>query len=256
MQNLPNQEQEAVKDEIRDLFKTSPWLYQLVADLGHDLRTPLSGIIGLNELLMTSSEDEQKLQYLQAAQTCANSLLMTVNEVVDLARIDAGRLKLQQSSMRVADILAECNRALAPLAQAQQTKIETAIDGNLPDYVVLDSNRIKQVVNILLTIYLRISEGRRVVLKCDKIAAKSKALVRFGCIMEVVPDFALADLYAPFLTMESSVPPSRITNWLRLRLANRLVNFMSGHTSAQVESDGSFGTYFALPLSSMPEPSH
>jgi K+-sensing histidine kinase KdpD len=253
MQEPAKQEQEAVKDEIRDLFKNSSWLYQLVADLGHELRTPLSGIIGLNELLLSSIEDEPQQQYLKATQTCSNSLLTTINEVVDIARIDAGKLKLQLSSIRVSEILAECQHSLSSLAEAQKIEIETQIDGDLSGYFVLDANRIKQALSILLTIYVRIADSGPVLLKCEQITASNKAMIRFGCIMPPVPNFSLADLFLPFATQESTVPATQITNWLRLRLANRLVNFMSGHTSVLVESDGSTGAYFELPLQSAPQ---
>jgi K+-sensing histidine kinase KdpD len=252
MQDPPKQEQEAIKDEIRDLFKNSSWLYQLVADLGHELRTPISGIIGLNELLLASAQDKQQLQYLRATQTCSNALLMTINEVVDVARLDAGKLKLHFSSIRVSDILAECDRSLTSQAEAQRTTIERQIDSAVPDYLVLDANRIKQVLNILLSIYLRIAESGKILIKCEKTSSLNNAMIRFGCIMPPVPDFALADLFKPFAAMESIVPATQITNWLRLRLANRLVNFMSGRTSVQIESDGSFGAYFELPLENVP----
>jgi K+-sensing histidine kinase KdpD len=252
MPDPPKQEQETVQDEIRDLFQNSSWLYRLVADLGHELRTPISGIMGLNELLLTTVTDEQQLQYLKATQTCANSLLMTVNEVVDVARLDAGKLKLQFSSIRVADILAECERSLASLAEAQQTKIEMKIDSDLSGHFVLDSNRIKQVLSILLTVYLRIAESERVVLKCRQATSKNKATIRFECIMQPVSNFDLVDLFQPFATSQSTVPATHISNWLRLRLANRLVEFMSGITSVQIEPDHSIAVCFDVPLQSPP----
>ncbi len=239
---------EEVQDEIRQLFADAPWLHHLVTDLGHELRTPISGIIGLNELLLLSAIDSEQREYLQATESAARGLLVTLNDVVDVARIDSNKLKLQPSSIPPQGILNECLHAIEKLASPQNIETETEVDPELPDYLTLDANRVRQIINILALNYLRIAEKGRILLTCRKAKSRSKTGVQLGCKVSAVPNFDLADVYRPFQTMDSNLPTKQITTWLRLRLANRLVWLMNGQPVVQPGSNNDWEIGFVVPL--------
>ena len=148
----------------------------------------------------------------------------------------------------VSEILGECKRSVSALPQAQHIQLEFQIDRQLPDFLLLDSNRVKQVINILTTIYLRIAEFGKAKVNCERTSNKGRALIRFACVFQSLPNFDLNELYKPFVAPKSNMPDVHIPNWLRLRLAYRLVEFMNGHTFTNSSADNSFVAGFDLPL--------
>jgi K+-sensing histidine kinase KdpD len=251
MQDSSSSEKEPIQDEIRELFEKNEWLYRVVADLGHEFRTPISGIVGLNEILLGAPANAQQNKYLKATQISSNGLLTMVNEFVDIARLDSGKAKLQLTSVRICEIFAECARSLVPIAEGQLGKLETFVDSALSEPLLLDANRIKQVISILTLAYLRIAESGTAVLTCEKTTAEKSAKVKFACKMSTMDNMGMADFFLPFTAAHSAVPPQQIAQWLRLRLAKRQVSFMSGRTSTS-ESADSFSACFELPLLPLP----
>jgi signal transduction histidine kinase len=232
------------RDEIQELFQNTPWLFALVSAVGHELRTPLSGIVGLNELLLLSDLNEQQKDFLQATRVSTNSLLSTLNDVVDIARIDANKLSLQPSPIDAAYVLKETTRGLTTPAKERNVEFEIEFSAQMPREIKIDANRVKQALLVLLNNYMYVARSVKVKLDCHL----EGRWVRFYCRLPVVADYDLRKQFEPFLKTNDNVPDKQIPTWLRLRLANRIVKAMGGEIhEPEIEGD-IFNLSFSVPL--------
>jgi K+-sensing histidine kinase KdpD len=232
------------KDEIQELFQNTPWLFALVSALGHELRTPLSGIVGLNELLLLSDLNEQQKDFLQATRVSTNGLLATLNDVVDIARIDANKLSLQPSPIDAAYVLKETVRGLAAPAKERDVEFEIEYSAAMPREIKIDGNRVKQTLLVLVNNYMYVARSVKVKLDCHLEGLG----VRFYCRLPIIAAHDLRKQFEPFLKTNDHVPDKQIPTWLRLRLANRIVKAMGGEIH-EPEIDGDmFNLSFSVPL--------
>ena len=232
------------RDEVHELFQNTPWLFALVSALGHELRTPLSGIVGLNELLLLSDLNDQQKDFLQASRVSTNSLLATLNDVVDIARIDSGKLSLQRSPIDAAYVLKETARGLATTAQEKNVEFEIEYAATMPREIKIDGTRVKQALMVLLNNYMYIARSVKIKLDCQLEGSG----VRFYCHLPLIADHDLRKQFEPFLKTNDNIPEKQIPSWLRLRLANRIVKAMGGAIH-EPEIDGKvFNLSFTVPL--------
>jgi len=232
------------KDEIQELFQNTPWLFALVSALGHELRTPLSGIVGLNELLLLSDLNEQQKDFLQATRVSTNSLLATLNDLVDIARIDTNKLTLQPSAIDAAYVLKETARALVTPAKERNIEFEIESSIAMPREIKIDGTRVKQALLVLLNNYMYIARSGKVKLSCH---LEGRG-VRFYCRLPVVADHDLREQFEPFLKTNDHMPEKQIPTWLKLRLANRIVKAMDGEIHEPDTKDDLFNLSFTVPL--------
>ena len=117
-----------------------------LANVSHEIRTPMNSIIGFTELLLKQEKEISKLSYIKAIDSSGKNLLALINDILDLSKAHAGKLKLAPEPVSLRDILGEIENAF--LLQAKQKNIffETKVDESLPEYLNLDGVRIRQVL--------------------------------------------------------------------------------------------------------------
>jgi signal transduction histidine kinase len=122
---------------------------RFLANMAHEIRTPLTGVLGMTELLLKTTLNERQHQYADAIRRSGMLLLRQVNDALDVARIEAGRLELQPAPFDPAAILREIAAADAGLAAQKQLGIRVAIADDVPAAVRGDALRVKQVLHNL-----------------------------------------------------------------------------------------------------------
>ena len=140
---------------------------EFLSRMSHELRTPLNAILGFGQILQTQVSDEGHKHCATHVVTAGRHLLSLINEVLDIARIEAGRVELSLEPVRVDDVLAETLDLLRPAAQARGTVIETPPRDGAQPGVMADRKRFKQVLLNLLSNAIKYSlPGSRVVVDC------------------------------------------------------------------------------------------
>jgi signal transduction histidine kinase/CheY-like chemotaxis protein len=119
---------------------------RLLAMASHEMRTPLSGVIGMSRLLLDTPLSAEQATYARAVKTSAESLLSLVDQFLDDARIDAGRIELDQAPFALAPLIEDVTELLAPRAQARGLEIAADIDERLPARLIGDGARLRQVL--------------------------------------------------------------------------------------------------------------
>lgn len=136
----------------------------LAADLGHELRTPLHGVIGMLSLMRGTSLDPTQADYLDGAWNSANHLMAVLNNVVDLARIGAGKLALELEAVDVGRLVRDLGGLAVAMTKAKGLGFRTRVDETVPRWARLDATRMRQVLYNLLSNAVKYSERGEVVL--------------------------------------------------------------------------------------------
>lgn len=123
---------------------------QFLANMSHELRTPINGILGITEITLSTNLDPEQTEYLEIAKTSADSLLGIVNDILDFSKIEAHKLRLEHEPFQLRKAVNEAFRSLQLRASQKGLRFDLAIASDLPDELVGDSLRMRQVLLNLL----------------------------------------------------------------------------------------------------------
>jgi signal transduction histidine kinase len=163
-------------DEIQDKSRQLKWASehksQFLASMSHELRTPLNAIIGLTEMMVTNATrfgTEKALEPLRRVNTAGTHLLSLINEVLDLSKIEAGKLELNPEPVNVAQLIDEVIGTAGQLAEKNQNRLVVEAQENL-GALTADSMRLKQILLNLLSNACKFTKEGEVALRVRKVA--------------------------------------------------------------------------------------
>ena len=134
-------------EETRDhLIEVQKFRQQFLANMSHEIRTPMNAIVGLTNLLMKSPLNEQQEKYLNVIQKSGANLLVIINDILDLAKIESGKMELEAVPMPLISCIQNIHTILGLKAQEKGISINTIIAPDVPEYVLGDETRITQVI--------------------------------------------------------------------------------------------------------------
>ncbi len=119
---------------------------EFLANMSHEIRTPMNAVIGYSDLLGNSVTDPQHRQYLDAIRAGSRSLLMLINDILDLSRIEAGKMRLEFAPLEVQRLLDDVHHIFDLRAREQGIRLDVEVDSDMPAAMVLDETRIRQVL--------------------------------------------------------------------------------------------------------------
>jgi len=132
------------------LLKSEAYKDEFVAAVGHELRTPMNAILGFNDVLLENMQlTPQELETVRLIRQSTDKLLKLVNQILDFSQLQAGRLVLNPTPVKVSDALAQCRATFSP-APDSPISLVTELDPSIPDWVSLDAVRVKEVLCHLL----------------------------------------------------------------------------------------------------------
>lgn len=123
---------------------------QFLASLNHEIRTPLSGILGMSDLLLETQLDEEQHDYVQMVRQCADGLFDLLNDTLEYTSLASGCVQLDEAEFHLCDTLTTAIGELASKARAKDLELVTALASDLPDTVIGDAYRVRQVLVLLI----------------------------------------------------------------------------------------------------------
>ena len=218
---------------------------RFVASVSHEIRTPMNAVLGFTDLLAGSQLNETQERYVQVIRTTGKQLLTLLNDILDMARIDAGRLDLEEVDFALADCLEQVRSLLVP--QATEQGLTLTLTNHAPASLVLrgDPTRLTQILVNLVGNGIKFTAAGGVTLRVRETAADTTtSTLRFE-----VRDTGIgiarqrkAELFKPFSQAEKSTTRHYGGTGLGLAICQSLVNAMGG--SIDVESELGQGSMF------------
>ena len=124
---------------------------RFLASMSHEIRTPINIVIGMNELILREGEDETVLQYARNIESASRMLLCLVNDVLDLSKMEAGKLQIVESDYTLSSMLSDAVLAVTARIRQKDLELKQEFDESLPSVLRGDEIRIKQILNNLLS---------------------------------------------------------------------------------------------------------
>src|SRR5579862_8821665 len=157
-------------DQLKGLF---------LASLNHEIRTPLSGIIGMADLLLETKLDEEQLEYVNAARFCAENLAEILNATLEYTSLEAGKMTLEENEFSLSEVLEAALNQHAPKAETKGLRLFSTLDPDLPETMLGDAQRLRQLLGHLLANAIKFTHAGSVELRgfADRKASGAESLV-------------------------------------------------------------------------------
>ncbi len=165
--------EEALKQAVESAESANRAKSEFLANMSHEIRTPMNAVIGFSELLASLITDKKQKSYLEAIKTAGRSLLTLINDILDLSKIEAGRLEIQYEAANPYSIFNELKQIFALKNSEKKLQFIVDIDKDLPPVLILDEVRLRQVLLNLLGNAVKFTEKGCIKLSAQHTPSKS-----------------------------------------------------------------------------------
>ena len=228
---------------------------QFLANMSHEIRTPLNAVLGMLQLLQKTALQQRQSEYVKKAKSSAQSLLEILNDVLDISKIEAGKMELEQATFSLEALLRELSDVGSSYQGEKDIELAYQIDPRLPDALIGDQLRLKQVLINLMGNAIKFTNRGNVTISVNLISTEAGiAEMRFSVTDSGIgiSEEQLPKLFHNFSQAESATSRKYGGTGLGLAICNKILHLMN--TQLEVESALGQGSTFwfdlKLPLQS------
>lgn len=211
---------------------------EFIANMSHEIRTPMNAIIGMTTLALEMAVGSKLKMYLSTVRSSAQSLMGLLNNIIDLSKIEAGRLDLEHRPFSLQDVLENISDMFAAKLAQRDIELILAVDDNVPSALVGDPLRLKQVLINLMNNAMKFTEEGEVVIRVtvvENTISHTKLLFSIKDSGMGMPAEQLKRIFQPSVPTESFLNRRYGQTGLGLSISQRLVEIMQGQFFAESE---------------------
>ncbi|MBT9519658.1 MAG: hypothetical protein IV101_02080 [Dechloromonas sp.] len=222
---------------------------EFLANMSHELRTPMNGVIGMIELARMNAQDDETRDYLSIAQASANSLLAILNDILDVSKIEAGKLHIEHTPFEFAPLVRDVLRLMAPQIKDKGLTSECSLPADLPEILIGDPLRIRQVLLNLIGNAVKFTLAGSIAVTVRIVETGNSAMLLAVDIADTgigIPADRLDAIFHAFAQADTSTTRNFGGTGLGLTISSQLVDLMGGHLT--VQSQQGIGSTFSFTL--------
>ena len=228
---------------------------EFMANISHELRTPMNGIIGLTEVLLLTPLDEEQRDYATTVRRSADSLMALLNEVLDFARLDSGKLMLNPAPFNLRSSLDELIESFSGQANEKSLRVALHFDAAAPSRLIGDETRIRQILANLIANAIKFTDYGRVDVRVESQGRVESSATMTISVIDTgigIPSAKLDAIFEKFTQADGSMTRRHGGTGLGLTIVKQLVEMMHGEITVDSrEGKGStFTLILTLPLDS------
>ncbi|KAJ4255613.1 hypothetical protein NW762_009610 [Fusarium torreyae] len=232
---------------------------RFLSNMSHEIRTPLIGISGMVSFLQDTTLNEEQLDYTNTIQTSANSLIMIINDILDLSKVDAGMMKLKYEWFHTRSIIEDVNELVSTMAIAKRLELNYLVEADVPAWVKGDKVRIRQVLLNVTGNAIKFTSEGEVFSRCRVYLAEGSNVGE----NEIMLEFSVTDtgrgfskeeadlIFKPFSQIDGSSTRQHGGSGLGLVISRQLAELhggnMTGRATPGKGSTFTFTARFGLP---------
>ena len=223
-----------------------------IANISHEIRTPINAVLGFTDLLLDEETDTKKLNYLKSVKTSGDNLLYLINDILDLSKIEAGIFLVDKTSYNLFETIDNVFSILALKAEQKNLIFSKSIAGNIPEYIIGDKNRLTQILINLLGNAIKFTLEGRVTLS---LYLEDDSTLKFE-VSDTgigIPDDKLKTIFERFSQAQENTTRQFGGSGLGLNISKQLIEKQGGDIFVESTLNKGSKFFFTLPFVFSPE---
>jgi len=224
---------------------------EFLANMSHEIRTPMNSIIGFTDLLLTLIKDDKQRHYLESMRSSGRSLLVLINDILDLSKIEAGKFEIEYQAVNIRTLMEEVRQVFSLKCDEKDLKFDINIDDDIPELLIMSDSRLRQIFVNIIGNAVKFTDVGGITISLKRINAPIE-MDNVNLLIEIkdtgigIPEEQQQSIFRAFNQQEGQAFSEYGGTGLGLTISKRLIELMGG--SIKLSSQLGQGTSFYLHL--------